>query len=347
MNVLLDTFYLYRFMAAVRGFSDAERRFLDDRAARILVSAVSIWEMRLKFQARYRSGVRKSRFDPDDVVAALEQQDVTFLPLTTLHAARRLAGRLARLDRQCGSEERKRIAEASGGASIGAISHAIVDGLDPDRQVAAAGSMFDVPAGNEPTEQQVERAATTLLKQAAEPIATRPRLRQLLQDIKRKLEQLIDDISVDELIEAGASEEARQKAKSLVDSFERFIADNKDEIDALQFFYGTPYARRLRFSDLKALANEIQGRRAPGRPRSSGAPTRRSGPRSGRIGAAAAHRPYLPRALRDGPGRRVDAVRRTRPGTLRPLVRSAAHRGPRLHARAGPVAGDDPRPHRG
>lgn len=90
MHVLLDTFYLYRFMAAVRGFSDAERRFFADHAARIVVSAVSIWEMRLKFQARHRSGARKSRFDPDDVVAALEQQDVTFLPLTTLHAARRL-----------------------------------------------------------------------------------------------------------------------------------------------------------------------------------------------------------------------------------------------------------------
>ena len=63
---------------------------------------------------------------------------------------------------------------------------------------------------------------------------------------------------MDELIEAGASEEAKQKAKSLVDSFERFIADNKDEIDALQCFYLTPYAKRLRFSDLKTLADEIK-----------------------------------------------------------------------------------------
>ena len=169
-----------------------------------------------------------------------------------------LASRLARLDRQCGPEERERIAEVSGGAGIRAISHAIVEGLDPDRQVAKARSMFDVPAGAEPTEPQVKQAATTLLKQAAEPIATRPALRHLLQDIKRKLEQLIDDISVDELIVAGASEAAKQKAKSLVDSFERFIADNKDEIDALQCFYGTPYAKRLRFSDLKTLADEIK-----------------------------------------------------------------------------------------
>ena len=169
-----------------------------------------------------------------------------------------LASRLARLDRQCGPEERERIAEVSGGAGIGAISHAIVDGLDPDRQVAKARSMFDVPAGDEPTEQQVQQAATTLLKQAAEPISTRPALRRLLQDIKRKLEQVIDDISVDELIEAGASEEAKQKAKSLVDSFERFIADNRDEIDALQCFYAQPYTKRLRFGDLKTLADAIK-----------------------------------------------------------------------------------------
>ena len=169
-----------------------------------------------------------------------------------------LASRLARLDRQCGPEERERIAEASGGTTTGAISHAIVEGLDPDRQVAKACSMFDLPAGDEPTEQQVIQAATTLLKQAAEPIATKPRLRQLLQDIKRQMEQLIDDISVDELIAAGASEEGKQKAMSLVDSFERFIADNKDEIDAIQCFYGTPYAKRLRFGDLKTLADEIK-----------------------------------------------------------------------------------------
>ena len=169
-----------------------------------------------------------------------------------------LASRLARLDRQCGPEENERIAEASGGVGIGAISRAIVEGLDPDRQIAKARSMFEMPTGEEPTEQQVEQAATTLLKQAAEPLATRPALRRLLQDIKRQVEQIIDDISLDELIEAGASEEAKRKAKSLVASFERFIADNKDEIDALQCFYAQPYAKRLRFGDLKALADAIK-----------------------------------------------------------------------------------------
>ena len=168
-----------------------------------------------------------------------------------------LAGRLARLDRQCGPEERQQIAAVSGGPGIGAISRGIVEGLDLERQIAEARSTFNVPAGEEPTDQQVQQAAAALLKQAAEPIATRPALRRLLQDIKSRMEQIIDHISVDELVEAGASEEAKQKAQSLVASFERFIADNRDEIDALQCFYAQPYAKRLRFADLKALAEAI------------------------------------------------------------------------------------------
>ena len=90
MRVLLDTSYLYDLMESLGLFTDAERGFLDSRAARIYVSAVSIWEMRLKFQARHGFGVRKSRFDPEDVVAALEQQDVTFLPMTMVHACKSL-----------------------------------------------------------------------------------------------------------------------------------------------------------------------------------------------------------------------------------------------------------------
>ena len=168
-----------------------------------------------------------------------------------------LAGRLARLDRQCGPDERRRIAEAAGGPGLAAIGGAIVGALDPDRQMAEARSMFQTPAGEEPTEPQLRQAGAALLRQAAEPIATRPALRRLLQDIKRQLEQIIDDISVDELLEAGTNEEARRKAKSLVTSFEQFIVDSRNQIDALQCFYTAPYARRLRFDDLKALAATI------------------------------------------------------------------------------------------
>jgi type I restriction enzyme R subunit len=169
-----------------------------------------------------------------------------------------LASRLARLDKQCGPEERARVAEASGGATLPAICGSIVAGLDPDRQIAEARRAFAVPADAQPTEGQTKQAAETLLKRATEPLATKPALRTLLVDLKRELEQVIDEVSEDELLEAGASPEAKEKARSLVADFERFIEEHKDEIDALQFFYAQPYSKRLSFKDIKALAEAIK-----------------------------------------------------------------------------------------
>jgi type I restriction enzyme R subunit len=44
----------------------------------------------------------------------------------------------------------------------------------------------------------------------------------------------------------------------LTQSFEEFLTAHKDEIDALHFFYSQPYSRRLKFKDIKALAETIQ-----------------------------------------------------------------------------------------
>lgn len=90
LKILLDTSYLYDLMMAPGKFLDAERRFLGGLAAPLHVSAVSVWEMRLKHNARYRSGARKNPFDPNAVLEVLEGQDVVFLPMTMRHAARAL-----------------------------------------------------------------------------------------------------------------------------------------------------------------------------------------------------------------------------------------------------------------
>ena len=74
-------------MRANGQISQEEQRFFSGWEARLYVSAVSIWEMRLKFRAIHPSGERKSPYDPNDVVAALERQGVTFLTMTARHAA--------------------------------------------------------------------------------------------------------------------------------------------------------------------------------------------------------------------------------------------------------------------
>ena len=90
MRILLDTSYLYRLTTQPARLSDAEQLILTNQEIQLYVSAVSIWEMRLKFQIRNRSGSRKSFFDPNVVLNMLEDQDVIFLPMTPSHAARSL-----------------------------------------------------------------------------------------------------------------------------------------------------------------------------------------------------------------------------------------------------------------
>ena len=96
--MLLDTSYLYDLMMAPGKLLDVERRFLGGPGVRLHVSAVSIWEMRLKHDARHRSGARKSPFYPNAVLAVLEDQEVVFVPMTMRHAARALTVPLSHRD---------------------------------------------------------------------------------------------------------------------------------------------------------------------------------------------------------------------------------------------------------
>lgn len=98
MRILLDTSYIYRLMMQPVRLSDAERLILTNQAVQLHVSAVSIWEMRLKFQSRDPSGQRKSQFDPNIVLELLEDQDISFLPMTPSHAARSLEAPISHKD---------------------------------------------------------------------------------------------------------------------------------------------------------------------------------------------------------------------------------------------------------
>jgi len=169
-----------------------------------------------------------------------------------------LASRLARLDKELDQEQAATITQASGGVTLPELCHAMLDALDLDRQLAHARAIAGLATDQEPSEQQVAQAAEALCKAAVEPLATRPALRQTVLDLKAQVEQVIDVVSQDELLFAGASPEATDKARALVTSFEAFLEEHKDEIDALQFFYRLPYAQRLRFGDVKALAQAIQ-----------------------------------------------------------------------------------------
>jgi len=147
-----------------------------------------------------------------------------------------LASRLARLDKQLTKEDRQALRDVAG-QDLKAITQAIIAAVDPD-----------VPAEEAPQ----------LIATAVMPIAANPAFRKKLLEVKRAYEQVIDAVSKDRVLEAGFSDQAKEKARGLVQSFERFVAENKDAITALQVLYSKPYGQRLSFRQIKELAQAIQ-----------------------------------------------------------------------------------------
>jgi type I restriction enzyme R subunit len=143
-----------------------------------------------------------------------------------------LAGRLARLEQEISTGDRKEIEKASDGKSLKEMVNELLDAIDPEKHIAKAKEIFQTPT---PTEDQVKQAAEKIVSDACSPFDD-PKVRNTLIEIKRKNEQIIDTVSTDAVISAGFDEFAKEKAKSVVDTFEKFINENKDEITALQIF---------------------------------------------------------------------------------------------------------------
>lgn len=91
MRLLLDTHYVFALAGSPGTLSRRELHFLDSYSDRFVVSAVSLWEIRLKWQALHVSGARKGPAGPEDVLAVLSSEAIVdFLDLTSAHAAKEL-----------------------------------------------------------------------------------------------------------------------------------------------------------------------------------------------------------------------------------------------------------------
>jgi len=131
----------------------------------------------------------------------------------------------------------------------------LLDAVDPDKHLEKAKEIFNT---DNPTAEQLEKASEELTKVACSPFDD-PKLRNTLIDVKKRSEQIIDTVSKDVLIFAGADEQAKVKARLYVEAFRKFIEENKDELTALQIIYSKPFAsRQLTYDAIKQLAEAIR-----------------------------------------------------------------------------------------
>lgn len=90
MALILDTHYVFALSRVDTRLRKREQKFLAAPGDSLLVSAVSIWEIRLKWQSLHASGVRKGPASPQQVVDALKSEPIAFLNLTPAHSATEL-----------------------------------------------------------------------------------------------------------------------------------------------------------------------------------------------------------------------------------------------------------------
>jgi len=165
-----------------------------------------------------------------------------------------VAARMARLNKNISTKDAEKVVALTEGKSLGGLVSDLVIALNPDKHMEKAKQ--DNPEVEKPSEDQVQAAAKSLIAGAVIPLYN-PDLRNLLFEIKKKNEQIIDTVSPDRVIEAGFSAEALEKAKGMIASFKQFIEENKDGITALQILYSRPYKSPLKYENIKELADTI------------------------------------------------------------------------------------------
>ncbi len=166
-----------------------------------------------------------------------------------------IASRLARLERELTPNDRTALTEMANGQPLSTIAGDIISALDPDRQIEAARALSE---SAEPRDQHLAEARKRLLQEAAIPLASNPALRNLILGVKKSYEQIIDTVNQDRLMEAGPAEVVREWALRMVQSFEQFLREHKDEIEVLQILYSKPYAVGLSLKQVKALGSLLE-----------------------------------------------------------------------------------------
>ncbi len=166
-----------------------------------------------------------------------------------------LVYRLSRLNRKLSQEDKDEITNANNGKSLTNIEKTLLDGIDSDKILEKAKGQFHTL---EPTTEQIKKISKQMIDEACK-VFDSAKLRKTILDIKSKNEQIIDDVSIDELLEAGFLDKVQNIDKKTIENWTLFIEKNRDQITALDIIYSKPYRmREITFSDIKNLAHAIE-----------------------------------------------------------------------------------------
>lgn len=169
-----------------------------------------------------------------------------------------LANRLTRLDKQITEKEKAQFEEKSGGIPLSTVVKGLLNAYNPDTIEEIEQKIRTEKMGDAPIE--IENAIAQELEQLRNQAAKvfTGELNEYIENVRKAHEQKIDLLNPDEVINVGWDKDNKDKANQVISDFKQWIENHKDEIIALQIFYGQPYRRReLTFKMIKELVELI------------------------------------------------------------------------------------------
>ena len=153
-----------------------------------------------------------------------------------------LAGRLSRFEKNITPAEEQEFKKLSSDREVKDYIKSLLNAHDPDLIEDKAREKFNLEKEKEPSEKQKQEIQKTLLKETQAMF--NGALNTFIVKTQQLHEQIIDTVNPDQVDYAGWSKGQRKSYEALVQDFEDFIKENKDEITALSIFYNEPHRRK-------------------------------------------------------------------------------------------------------
>ncbi len=155
-----------------------------------------------------------------------------------------LASRLLRLDKQLTDKERKAFEQKAGGKAIAEVARELLNAHNPDTHEQIEQQTEREMAGSPPDEVRAkcDKQIAALADGAARVFTGE--LNEYIENLRKAHEQYIDDFNQDTLMHAGWDAGHRERAQGIIEEFKGWVDAHKDQVAALEIFYGQPYRRR-------------------------------------------------------------------------------------------------------
>ncbi len=171
-----------------------------------------------------------------------------------------LANRLIRLERQLSEKDKERFTEQANGLSIHQVVKRLLNAHDPDAIDTIRSEVKRNLLGEAPIEidRAIDKGKQDLIDHAVD-VFHNPDLRDFIIDIRKKYDQIIDEINLDSITQIGWVKDQKETAQNTVTDFKAWIEQHKDEITALQIFYAQNYQQReLSYKMIRDLCEKLK-----------------------------------------------------------------------------------------